>query len=505
MLNQYCFRKMSKANWSNKIEKNLLILTVKSVNLGKFAKQNKDQDIWVWIMWGAFYVRTSYIREDSGIVTINEKLVIDLDNDINQEIKIFVYSIPKNNADQTKKDKFVSNTLGNIDLEKPFWPKRSKNIKLYMLEDSKETDLMINIEAFATFETPTNGKNFISNYITDTLPWLMEGNVILWGRNVLFWDTDPFEYPPNQFIFNSWEWIGDFNNQYVQSSILPLWVPNREEFERKFNVDYSYDQFLQRYKFIEPERITANPYVPHAFILPNSEDEFIEKQYSGDYSQLLKEYKIGDLVAFLTSGPIFRPAKLRRLGIDWQADIEFNEINQDQIFLENITVSLNDIVANEYAGPNVFIDSQTQIPKSISDWEYDIDMKFSISLEDIELLREAIGVKSNAQYFRKLANFRRNPWRPAPKVDHGNADYVTGDLIITIVSVDNLKYNPNEDNEIYVKINTVELEFNEEDFGNFALDDSFQKSRESQQNMSKSIIKTNPRTASLSIDFNEEK
>ena len=108
-------------------------------------------------MCGSFYARTSYFRENSGVVNINEKLVIDLDNDTNHDVKVFVDSIPRNNLDQIKKDYLISDTLGGIDLEKSFWPNRNKSFKLYMLEDEKETDLLVNIDAFAIFEIPSNG------------------------------------------------------------------------------------------------------------------------------------------------------------------------------------------------------------------------------------------------------------------------------------------------------------------------------------------------------------
>ena len=129
------------------------------------------------------------------------------------------------------------------------------------------------------------------------MPWLLEGNVMLWGREVLYQDANPFKYPPNQFIFNSWEWVGKFDSKYVNKGIIPLWVPNRYEFERKFNVDYSYDEFLKMYKLTEPDRQTTNLFVPHVFIMPPTIDEFIDNQFSGDYESLLKEFKPGELVS----------------------------------------------------------------------------------------------------------------------------------------------------------------------------------------------------------------
>ena len=98
---------------------------------------------------------------------------------------------------------------------------------------------------------------------------------------------------------------------------------------------------------------------------------------------------------------------MRRIGLDWMVDIEYHLLKDNDTVLVQNTVSIGDIIASEFAGPNVFIDFQTHMPKSISNWEFDIDLKFTLESEDIELFCEAVGVKANAQYFRKLSMFRK--------------------------------------------------------------------------------------------------
>ena len=78
-------------------------------------------------------------------------------------------------------------------------------------------------------------------------------------------------------------------------------------------------------------------------------------------------------------------------------------------------------------------------------------------------------------------------------------------MLITVVSIEDLKYNAREGTELYIKLQTSEYEFDEENFGNFVLDDSFQKWRESQKNMTKTITKTKAQPISINVHFNEEK
>ena len=330
---------------------------------------------------------------------------------------------------------------------------------------------------------------------------------MLWGREVLYKDTKSIKYPPSQYFFDNWRCAGKFDSGLINKSILPLCVPTKEEFEFTFDTDHDYSKFLSKNKLDEPRRDTTSLLVPHMYRFPYSKEEFIEKQYSGDYETLEKEFKPGDLVTYLTKGPIFKPAKLRRISLDNKADIEYySYIEKDsEVKLISKTVSLNDLSANQLAGPNIFIDKQTHIPQSIIDWEFDSDLRFSIPSEDVESFWEAISQKSNAQFHRKVAMFRKNPGRPAPKVEHFDSDYVTGNLIVSIISARNLRSLTNDSGDVYVKIKTYDHDIDEEQFGNFALDDSFEKGRESQQKMTQALTVTTAYPINDYIMYDENK
>ena len=49
----------------------------------------------------------------------------------------------------------------------------------------------------------------------ETAPSLLEGNVFLCGRDVLYLDEGDVQYPPSQFAFDSWGCIGRFDPQKV--------------------------------------------------------------------------------------------------------------------------------------------------------------------------------------------------------------------------------------------------------------------------------------------------
>lgn len=251
------------------------------------------------------------------------------------------------------------------------------------------------------------------------------------------------------------------------------------------------------------------------FRFPYSKEEFIQKNYSGSYEDLEKEFHPGELVTFLKKGPIFKPAKLRRIGYDGKADIElysFSERDNESKMIVK-TVANNEICANQLAGPNIFIDRQTHIPQSVINCEYDSDIRITLNSEDIEPFCEAVAIKSNAQFHRKVALFRKNPGRPemkekkqkAPKIDYGNADYITGDLLVNIYSARNLLSLTQSKGDIYVQIKTYEHHFEEDQFGNFALDDSFQKGRESQAKMTQTVTVTSSAPVQDYIIFDEEK
>ena len=330
---------------------------------------------------------------------------------------------------------------------------------------------------------------------------------MLLGREILYRDSDSFKYPSSKNLFESWGCSGKFDSSLVNKNILPLCVPNKEEFEVKFDLDNNYSKFLQKNKLEEPKRDTTNKLVPHMFRFPYSKEEFIRKNYSGNYDELEKEYRPGDLVTFLTKGPILKPAKLRRIGFDGKADIEFYSFNEKDNEVKPITktVQSNEICTNQLAGPNIFIDNQTHIPQSILNCEYDSDLRITLNSEDVEQFWEAIEIKSNTQFLRKVASFRKNPGKPAPKVQQIDGDYITGDLYVNIFSARNLLHLTQNKGDIYVKVKTYEHNFDEEQFGNFALDDSFQKGRESQAKMTQAVTVTSSLPIQDHVIFDEEK
>jgi hypothetical protein len=240
--------------------------------------------------------------------------------------------------------------------------------------------------------------------------------------------------------------------------------------------------------------------------MPYSEEEFQVKQYSGDYETLSKSYKPGELVTEITKGPILKPARLLRVGLDDTADITYSIFDEKsgEVKAKMIKVDYSTIKANQLAGPNFFIDQVIQIPNSIENAEYDLNLICQIDAHDLESLLDAIELKANSQYLAKLKTFRKYPNRPEVKNDFGNSEYITGDLLVTIVSARNLS-TKHGDGEVYVEIKTYERNYEEEQFGNFALDESFQKGKESQQKMTQVVNTTSAFPIDKNVVFNEEK
>lgn len=85
---------------------------IKSVELGSFSKVPRNGEVCVKIECGEFSARTSYLRESNGRVQINERLVIDLDNEKEKEININVLAIDKNDLDQFEKDRLDAEEIG---------------------------------------------------------------------------------------------------------------------------------------------------------------------------------------------------------------------------------------------------------------------------------------------------------------------------------------------------------------------------------------------------------
>ena len=149
---------MSKANRSNLIAKNLLVIVVKSISLGNFHDIGRGEEIAVRIGCGIFCLRTSYVKEQPGVISINEKFVIDMDNDAKNEINIYVDKIPKNDLTQFQKDSCEADTIGSADIPVTSWSKKNKSMKIQVYDEGAQTDIVVNVEAYATNSIPSRGK-----------------------------------------------------------------------------------------------------------------------------------------------------------------------------------------------------------------------------------------------------------------------------------------------------------------------------------------------------------
>jgi len=85
-----------------------------------------------------------------------------------------------------------------------------------------------------------------------------------------------------------------------------------------------------------------------------------------------------------------------------------------------------------------------------------------------------------------------------------SAEYVTGELMISVVSARNLTSKFGSGN-VYVEMKTYEHNYEEDQFGKFALDESFQKCKESQSRSTKLRNVTSSEPFSKTIYYDEEK
>jgi hypothetical protein len=92
-----------------------LIITVKSVSTGNFEKIPRGGELCVNFECGEFHCRTSYMKHQGNKTNINERLIIDLDNDSQQSINVNVNVIQKNDLDQSEKDKIEYETIGSAE------------------------------------------------------------------------------------------------------------------------------------------------------------------------------------------------------------------------------------------------------------------------------------------------------------------------------------------------------------------------------------------------------
>ena len=162
-------------------------------------------------------------------------------------------------------------------------------------------------------------------------------------------------------------------------------MPTKEEFDLKFDTENSYDRFLKKYKLQQPESEKPNPIIPSMFILPYSEEEFEEKNLSGDYKTISTMYNPGDLVTHITKGPIFKPARLFSLKKDGKADIEYAEFDGDNSTkIISSTVGAKEYVPLQLAGPNITVDRRISTPLSMANCSYDQEFHFHLDSEDLE-------------------------------------------------------------------------------------------------------------------------
>jgi hypothetical protein len=136
----------------------MLVLIVKSVDLGNFHKVSRGGEVCVDIECGNFHTRTSYLREAGNKVSINEKIIIDLDNDSKKTISFNVYSIEHNDLDQYEKDKIEAEILGSAEVDYDAWGKKSKSHRINIFDEEDPTEVIIHLEASTVIAKPDISK-----------------------------------------------------------------------------------------------------------------------------------------------------------------------------------------------------------------------------------------------------------------------------------------------------------------------------------------------------------
>jgi len=143
---------------------------------------------------------------------------------------------------------------------------------------------------------------------------------------------------------------------------------------------------LKKNKLKRPDSDKPNPLIPHMYRLPYSQEEFDNKNLSGNFDELSEIFQPGELVTYISQGPVYKPAKLLRLGKDRKADIEFSEFdeNDGSTKIISATVSGEEYEGYQLAGPSIFIDKKIQVPKSIHTSTYDQELYFYLATQDLE-------------------------------------------------------------------------------------------------------------------------
>lgn len=95
---------------------------------------------------GNFHTRTGYFREASNKVQINEKIVIDLDNESKRTVSFNVHSIEKNDLDQFQKDKIDYDILGSGEVDYETWGTKNKPHRITMFDEEDPTEMVVILE-----------------------------------------------------------------------------------------------------------------------------------------------------------------------------------------------------------------------------------------------------------------------------------------------------------------------------------------------------------------------
>jgi hypothetical protein len=116
------------------------------------------------------------MKESGSKVTINEKLVIDLNNHPSNIVTLFVDKINKNELNQDQKDCLDGENMTDNEMKVQDWAKKTTTMKIKQFDEGKETEIVINAEAYVTNGIPSQ----------EHTPSILEGEVTLCGRDVMF-------------------------------------------------------------------------------------------------------------------------------------------------------------------------------------------------------------------------------------------------------------------------------------------------------------------------------
>jgi len=217
---------------------------------------------------------------------------------------------------------------------------------------------------------------------------MLKGDNLLLGRHVFYKDPSPIKYPKDKDMFEEYDIPGKFDQGLVGQSFLPLSVPTEDQFETLFGLGMNYSSFIRQEKLNRPDSHHPNKLVPPMYPFPYSKTEFDEKHCSGNYFELQKIFKPGETVTYISSkGPILKPAIIQQVSLEDEVQIEVFEYRESDKETHKVIkkVSMEDIIFAELAGPHLFRDNTTPIPKSIAQAKYDEEIKFMLAQKDVNL------------------------------------------------------------------------------------------------------------------------